>query len=180
MKQRKKERIRKIHKNSSILDDLDINWIWEIVDERFIDLLKAEKKIESFEEKACKYMKLKNNLVDSNRQNRFFLSFLGPWRAFPAKRESSRSREFPESERYSMYDHWKIADSDENAGNDMCRGNLVAHIYNHNGNVETNAKLIAAAPRMLFALQLVKEEFERRDGAGTCPDEIEEILNEFS
>ena len=35
----------------------------------------------------------------------------------------------------------------------MCSGNLVAHIYNHNGNVEANARLIAAAPTMLEALR---------------------------
>jgi len=42
------------------------------------------------------------------------------------------------------------------------------------------AELICAAPRMLEALQIAKTEFEARDGAGTCPLEIEELLEELS
>jgi hypothetical protein len=34
-------------------------------------------------------------------------------------------------------------------------------------------------PKMLIALQTAKEEFERRDGAGTCPSEIEDLLEEI-
>jgi len=111
--------------------------------------------------------------------SRLVLPLGGPWRAFPASRPPARTRDYPESERYSMYAHWKIADSDETAGNEMCQGNLVAHIYNHNGNVEANARLIAAAPKMLIALQTAKAEFEARDGAGTCPSEIEDLLEEI-
>jgi len=42
------------------------------------------------------------------------------------------------------------------------------------------AELICAAPRMLEALQIAKTEFEARDGAGTCPLEIEDLLEELS
>ena len=120
-----------------------------------------------------------DNTAGSDCPERLVLPLAGPWRAFPAARPPDRTRDYPESERYSMYAHWKIADADETAGNDMCRGNLVAHIYNHNGNVEANARVIAAAPKMLVALKIAKEEFERQDGAGTCPTEIEELLEEI-
>ena len=121
-----------------------------------------------------------NKAAGGDCVSRLVLPLGGPWRAFPASKPHARTRDYPESERYSMYAHWKIADDDQSAGNDMCRGNLVAHIYNHNGNVEANARVIAAAPRMLVALQMAKEEFEKRDGAGTCPTEIEELLEELS
>jgi hypothetical protein len=75
----------------------------------------------------------------------------GPWRAFPAHAPSRKTPNWPESERQSQYDHWKIADDDQTAGNPMCPGNLVAHIYNHNGTVEANARLISAAPELLDA-----------------------------
>lgn len=35
-----------------------------------------------------------------------------------------------------------------------------------------DAMLIAAAPRMLRALKIARDEFERLNGAGTCPDQI--------
>ena len=44
---------------------------------------------------------------------------------------------------------------------------------------EANANLIVAAPKMLSALQSAKAEFEARDGAGTCPSAIEELLEEI-
>ena len=120
-----------------------------------------------------------NKAAGGDCVSRLVLPLGGPWRAFPASKPHARTRDYPESERYSMYAHWKIADDDQSAGNDMCRGNLVAHIYNHNGNVEANARVIAAAPRMLVALQMAKEEFEKRDGAGTCPTEIEDLLEDI-
>ena len=46
--------------------------------------------------------------------------------------------------------------------------------------MRANGRLIAVAPRMLEALQIAKTEFEARDGAGTCPVEIEELLEELS
>jgi len=44
---------------------------------------------------------------------------------------------------------------------------------------EAISKLIAASPRMLDALKIAKAEFEQRDGAGTCPTEIEDLLEEI-
>jgi hypothetical protein len=45
--------------------------------------------------------------------------------------------------------------------------------------ITPDAILIAAAPNMLAALKIAKDEFERRDGAGTCPSEIEDLLEEI-
>ena len=42
------------------------------------------------------------------------------------------------------------------------------------------ARLIASLPRMFDALLIAKKEFESRDGAGTCPLEIEELLEDLS
>jgi hypothetical protein len=45
--------------------------------------------------------------------------------------------------------------------------------------ITPDAILIAAAPKMLSALKIAKDEFERRDGARTCPVEIENLLGEI-
>lgn len=37
----------------------------------------------------------------------------------------------------------------------MCRGNLVAHVYNFTGDAEANARLIAAAPVLLATLETI-------------------------
>ena len=44
---------------------------------------------------------------------------------------------------------------------------------------EAISRLIAASPKMLAALQIAKAEFEQRDGAGTCPTEIEDLLEDI-
>jgi hypothetical protein len=42
------------------------------------------------------------------------------------------------------------------------------------------AELICAAPKMLEALKIAKVVFEARYGEGSCPAEIEQLLEEFS
>ena len=55
------------------------------------------------------------------------------------------------------------------------------HIEDHASALASlEMELICAAPRMLEALQIAKTEFEARDGAGTCPLEIEDLLEELS
>ena len=45
---------------------------------------------------------------------------------------------------------------------------------------EANARLIAAAPDMLDALEYIKDAWEREFGAGTCPLEVEDAIDKAS
>jgi len=84
---------------------------------------------------------------------------------------------------------WTIGD-ENNQHIEICIGDAVAnldrqdrygmHMVFSREEMRANGRLIAVAPRMLEALQIAKTEFEARDGAGTCPVEIEELLEELS
>jgi hypothetical protein len=74
------------------------------------------------------------------------------WRVLEFQKMPRVTPGYPESERYSSRVANKIVD-DEDRGEGLSRGNLIAHVYNHTGDVQANARLIAAAPDLLAALQ---------------------------
>ncbi len=83
-----------------------------------------------------------------------------PFRVFRTHPPVSLTPKYPFSERDGLYESFKIADDDQGAGNPLCRGNLLAHIYNHTGRAKELAHLFAAAPDLLAALALSTETLE--------------------
>ena len=72
---------------------------------------------------------------------------------------------------------WTLRKTPQNYAVDWEHGSQLVLIHDSLPDI---AELICAAPRMLEALKIAKAEFEARDGAGTCPVEIEELLEELS